>query len=126
MTSWAEDENDEVQYIFGLHADHASPVLVVASPTAHGWRCRSTLRDALQHDYVSGERVDELHDWLRLDLRRLYSCSRESALAELASDDVTSTEGGARSARTGFLAPDPALAPAAAAERALRHLERGW
>ena len=99
----------------------AGSTLVVCTPTERGWRTRSTRRDVLHHDYVSGESFDKVASWLRLQLTRIDPvCDRQEALERLATQPPWEQQ------HLCFLAPDPELAPPEAAERVLRHLECGW
>jgi hypothetical protein len=115
-------------YMWGTLPATRTPVAVVATPTANGWRCRSTDRCALQHDYTSRETVDTVRTWIERDLCRAdaqiagveFTRDRAAFASHLAT--LASTSGGS----IGFLEPDPRLAPDEAAERVLRHLERGW
>ena len=88
--------------------------LVVCTPTPRGWRARSTRRD-FQHDYVSGESLEQVEDWLQMQLTRTESVTdRQEVLERLATD-------------LGFLqSHDPSMTPLEGAERVLQHLECGW
>ena len=101
---------------YALLPGHVAAALV---PTKRGWRCRSTLRGTLCHDYVCGETIGNVCAWLRLyhpDM--VVTADREEACAALEADD--GTRGNV------FETPDPLLPPAAQADRILRQLEAGW
>lgn len=115
-------------YIVGQLSKHTThdhtmqPVIAAITPTRCGWKCRSTLRNALNHDYVSFESTEHIREWLELQVhpRDSFITQNREEVAErlairLASNDVL-----------GFLAPDANLSPDAAAERLLQHLECGW
>lgn len=109
-------------YVFGNVVRSNSPTmaLCVLTPTPCGWKSRSTVHDRLQHDYVQGETVDELVDWLRHDLHRpLIISDRQEALERLA------TEWSSTSWKT-FLWGNPSHPDDVRAEEVLRHLEHGW
>lgn len=93
------------------------PVLVVATPTAEGWRTHSTRRGAFQHDYVSDESWLDVLEWLQCELSRTYvTASRDEVV------QVLSTPSSDGTLPTGFLHPPPPHT----AEQVLRHLEAGW
>ena len=104
-------------YAFGVH--HEAPFAAALVPTAQGWRCRAT--GELCHDYVSGESVQDVREWL-VDCDRARHVElvtdREEARGRLATL-LASNDG-----FLGFLAPP--MPPSEAAEAVLRHLERGW
>ena len=88
-------------------------------PTRRGWRCRSTLRNVLCHDYISGETIGNVCAWLRLLPHHadvLVTADREEAYAALMEDAGT----------FGDRRPAPCLAPCDQAERILTHIETGW
>ena len=88
-------------------------------PTKRGWRCRSTRRGALCHDYVSGETIGHVCAWLRLHHPDVVvTADREEVCAALEED--AGMRGNA------FQTPDPLLPPAAQVDRMLRQLETGW
>lgn len=110
------DHELATRYIFGEHAEQTHGLaFLVATPTGTGWRVRSTLHGALNHDYVSYESFGEVMDWLDLDLHRAFVSTIREEVAELLANGAA-----------GSLAADPTLASDAAAERVLRHLEHGW
>lgn len=96
-------------------------VFAVVTSTPYGWRCRSTLRGVLQHDYVSHEPVDKLISWLRRDLweHQVFE-DRRAALAHLATH-ISTGDG-----TVGYLRGDPTWLPQEFAERVCQHLERGF
>ena len=115
-------------YMWGRLATTGEAVAVAATPTKTGWRCRSTARDALNHDYVSRETTNAVRAWVQGDLRlpgradRVdFTRDRAAMAAHLATLAEASADGS-----VGFLAPEASSAPREAAERVLRHLERGW
>lgn len=118
------DMTDQPFYMVGtLHCTH-EPVALAVTPTATGWRCRSSVRGALCHDYVSRESLGKVRTWVERDLQYNgceFTQDREEMRARLATLVAASDDGS-----LGFLAPDPQLAPDAAAEQVLQHLERGW
>ena len=103
--------DDETRYVFGRLGDRL--VLVVATPTPRGWRCRSSARE-YQHDYVRRETFDEVMAWMDVDMTRAFLTHREEAREHLSL----------------LCREDPewcfATAPEGDEERVLRHLERGW
>ena len=114
-------------YAHGRLPSTRQAVFAVLSPTGRGWRCRSTVRGELQHDYVCDEDVDELVDWLQTDVLEgtlVTTFDREEARERLstllASEDGTSLFHGAANATA---AP---WSEGGVAERVLQHLERGW
>ncbi len=120
-------------YVFGnllpSHKHSSTRVtLAVLTPTEDGWRCRSTARDCLQHDYVSCESLDVVTEWLECEMTRTYwTEDRDQVLDLLATTDDPS----APSAQAGvhletFLFGDPNVSSAERSERVLRHLETGW
>ena len=116
--------------LYAYDTSSAAPVLAVFAPLDHGWRCRSTARGRLQHDYTSDESVDVLHGWLQADLGPtvVTTFDREEALACLAT--LLASEDGATDPSflyhgAASVAADP-WAEEPAEERVLRHLERGW
>ena len=125
--SWCDDmetNKPETQYIFGFVNDqrHSFPTLVVATPMSNGWKCRSTCKNMLNHDYVTGETFSDVMGWLDMEMNRPFiACDREEVLKLLGSDDETSS-----CHRTGFLYPDNQLVPSEAAEQVLQHLENDW
>lgn len=62
-----EDAEKPTLYISGRTKHDKRPVFCVFSPTAKGWKCRSSLRDALNHDYVRKEGLETLRSWALLD-----------------------------------------------------------
>ena len=89
--------------------------------TDNGWRCRSTRRD-YQHDYVGPTTPKEVaREWMyQADRMRVeLTPDREEALERLSK--TIRTQGHA-----GFLWARATEAPYEAAERVLRHVERGW
>lgn len=116
-----------VEYVFGQSRTppHASdfPTLMVAVPTARGWRVRSTDR-AYSHDYVSNEAFGDVMEWVRCDLHRPFVAhDRQDAVNALVLTNTDSTH------RTGFLHPGGAGVIQGSREEAevvLGHLERGW
>lgn len=124
-------------YVFGQRPKALGGALALAvfTPQSNGWQCRSTLRDALNHDYVGCETFQSiLHEWIPADLRRvLTTTSRAEALTLLqgSAPPVPSGRPTTHSPSEGerpvpFAEGDPMLAAGSAAERALRHLELGW
>ena len=120
-------------YIVGnlLSTDHTSrstgggtPVVAAVTKTDNGWKCRSTVRGAVCHDYMSHESIGHVRHWIQqhdLHPNCLFTDRRADALERLAirigASDVHSV---------GFLAPNATLAQDEAAERVLQHLEHGW
>ena len=97
-------------------------VLIVATRTREGWRCRST-DEAVNHDYVSQETWEDLENWWDCShVHRREECTRECTLSRL----LTTGEDGAPPPEMGFLPSDQTLHAGEAVERVLRHLERGW
>lgn len=116
--------------LYAYDTSSAAPVLAVFSPLDHGWRCRSTARGRLQHDYTSDESIDVLHNWLQAELGPtvVTTFDREEALAYLSillasEDGATDPSFLFHGAMCGAQAPWTAEN---AEERVLRHLERGW
>ena len=121
-------------YVFGkVSGTDATPrgrvALSVLTPTKKGWRCRSTLADRMNHDYVSGESYDDVMAvWIDRELSRMYvSTDRDEVLDLLATSDDRETPSRPESLRVhSFLHGDPGLSRGERAERVLRHLELGW
>lgn len=117
-----DDDRDTV-YATGRRRDTNEPVLVVLSPTRRGWRSRSTARDALNHDYVSSETLEDIMEWVATDLRDPRWLSRQETLEYLS---APRPKGGAWAAcPAGHLAAGLEVAGPGGGERVLRHLERG-
>ena len=103
----------DTDYVYAI----APGIVAVLGRTDLGWRCRSTARDALQHDYVSRESLSHVRSFLDLTHRGiLVTGDREAAL-----EAIDSAMGGGG----GFLHPSP-HDHADPANRVLRHLESGW
>lgn len=113
---------DPAWYLVGTHRGLPCAAVVRPSTTTHGWRCRSTARDALQHDYPLIP-LDEVLEWMKRDLRRIRCCTtdRQEALEHLAALHASGD-----AYPMGFLSPDPSLALPDADRRVLDHLETGW
>ena len=109
-------------YIVGNLQGDERPVVAAVTPTSVGWKCRSTVRGALCHDYVSDESVGNVRSWVERDLSGkdyFFTRNREEVLERLATRFGTSDS-------VGFLTPGAHLSSMDAAERVLRHLESGW
>ena len=85
--------------------------LSVVTSAGKVWRCRSTCKDALQHDYHKVHSLDDVLQWMRLDVGRSATVvTREEALGHISTlSDYDQN----------FLVHSPP-------ERALAHLEEGW
>lgn len=91
-----EDALQPTLYISGRTKHDKRPVFCVFSPTAKGWKCRSTLHDSLNHDYVRKEGLDTLRSWALLDYvaGAVMTTSHEEAQALLLQNlDETSSCG---------------------------------
>ena len=108
-------------YIFGhmSESDADFPTLAVVSPTADGWRVRSTNR-GYNHDYVCYETFEEIMQWIDIDMYRPFvAIDRQEAVRTLVHTGAEHC--------TGFLFPGDV--PAGSAEEAdavVSHLEGGW
>jgi len=94
------------------------PTLAVITPTSDGWRVRSTSR-RYNHDYVCYEPLQEVLEWVDLELRRPFVASGRAETLKLLTSSGSAP-------RTGYLLPGGCASRREEAERALRHLERGW
>jgi hypothetical protein len=103
-------------YIFAQMAKSKVPTLLVASPTAAGWRVRSTCR-SYQHDYVSGETFEDVLEWVDAELQRPMVAHDRAEAREIIQQNVEIA---------GFLVPGGCAVADAAVDRVLRHLESGW
>lgn len=109
-------------YVFGISSSaSAFPTLVVVSPTVDGWRTRSTDR-AYNHEYICFEDFGEVMEWIDGDLQRSFIAkNRQEAI-----ETLTASHNGSEH-RLGFLYPGEVSAGSVEeADKALRHLERGW
>ena len=103
-----------------------TPVLAAFVPHNNGWRCRSTARGQMQHDYGFAE-VDALLEWMQADFGPNVSTTfeREEAL-ELLSTLLEAPGEVGPSFRFHGAAAASYLSGESAAEQVLQHLERGW
>lgn len=114
-------------YIVGAvrEARRPHPVIAAVVPTPTGWKCRSTVRGRLCHDYVCNESVGKVRKWIETDMVApddyVFTHNREEVVERLATRIATSDAG-----LVGFVGADPMSPPEDAAERVLRHLEFGW
>lgn len=110
---WSSDEYS----FYSIGTIDSTPVIAVATLTNTGYRVRSTMRDRLNHDYVSHELQSELLEWFRCDMDKtpLTTLDRQEVLEDLASGRVPT-----------FLNLEIGRSEAEVAERVLRHLEHGW
>ena len=120
-------------YVFGNYAPtmqgNSDVTLCVVRPTRKGWMCRSTLRDALNHDYPRRESLETIMlDWIEHDLTRTYmTFDRREVIDLLASSvDPEAPSNPAGFHLNSFLRGNPSLPASERAERVLRHLECGW
>lgn len=104
-------ERHDHRYVFGRL--DSKIVLVVATPTERGWRCRSSARE-YQHDYVHCETFEEIMNWIDVDMIRAFTLDRKEVLEHLSTFCQENPE-------WSFLTP-----PDDVEERVLQHLERGW
>lgn len=116
-------------YVLGHLTQSSCPegILVVLTPTARGWRSRSTWEGAMNHEYASRQPLDEIvSEWITNDLRDAQVTSdRKQVLHVLKSTNQGApAPPGAFRLRT-FLRGDPSKGGHAAAERVLQYLERG-
>jgi len=83
----------------------------VVTCTDKAWRCRSSCKDALQHDYYKVSCIDDVLQWVRSDVGRSTSVvSRKEALEYMSTlSDYNQN----------FLLNTSHA-------RALEHLEEGW
>ena len=127
MRFFTDDDDDDggvrvpALYVLGRDRRSGDAFCAAAVATRRGWRCRSAGAHAVDHDYVSQESARAVQEWLRDEAHLDHvTRDREDILARLA------TQLAASDAIAGGLAPDPSMPLAWRAERALRHLERGW
>jgi len=117
-----ETPHPQTRYVFGkmTSADTQFPTLVVATPSASGWRTRSTCR-AYNHDYVCAEAFADVMEWIDAELHRSFIANgRDEVLETL----VTTSDS---EHRLGFLYPGGGVhGSREEAEEVLRHLEHGW
>ena len=121
--------SDQPVYILGHHQRSKHVSLLVLSPTEKGWRCRSTLRNDMNHDYVKKESAESvIEDWIEKEMTRTYvSSDRDEVLALLAKTEdpnIPSTPGEVYI--QSFLHGNLELPEYERAERVLQHLECGW
>lgn len=123
----------ESVYVFGKVGDDSaeSPkvTLAVITPTERGWRCRSTIRDRFNHDYMSKESLETvIEGWIEPEMSRMYvSSNRDEVLNHLVMQDDPSIPASSKEFHLqSFLHGDPSLSENERAERVLRHLECGW
>ena len=116
-------------YVFGKHTSCEDVTLAVLTHTDKGWRCRSTLRGELNHDYPRKASLDDvMMKWLDKEMTRKYvSYDRDEVLDLLTQQgdpDIPSLQGEVHLET--FLHADPSLPECERAERVLQHLEIGW
>ena len=97
-----------------LYLMHPSAVAALC-PTTSGWRCRSS--GGFDHDYLSHETWRDLEEWL--GPHATLTRDRERCAAHLSALLASSPD------RVRLQGP-PTWPPDEAADRVLRHLERGW
>lgn len=103
-------ESEEEPHRYVLLED----AVMVATMTERGWRTRSTRTDAHNHDYVSYETFADVMRWVDEECDRATVTQDRATVLECLQSGET--------ARSSFLPVDTSEE----AERALRHLERGW
>lgn len=121
---WGEQEPDEsMQYAnptaYFFTRDKGTPLLVVLSHTERGWASRSTSASSFNHDYVSGETLEQVVEWLKMEARGRLTYDRREALEFLATppsswDDLP---------RSGYLYGPPTMETEKRVDAVLRHLE---
>lgn len=75
---------DEEPCYYALVADRGLVAAIV--PTDNGWRCRSNVRGALNHDYVSHQPASVVRKWIERDYpppRLVFTADRDKALGRL-------------------------------------------
>lgn len=121
-------------YIFGNPLVHGTKqasqiALGVLSPVRNGWRMRSTLRDAMNHDYMCNEMLHTILDeWLPHDMAHaFFTFDRCEALKLLQEHADPSALGSPKAPRLeSFVQGDPTVRAEDQVERVLQHLESGW
>ena len=118
---------DDVARHYALFAD--SELVAAIVQTERGWRCRSNVRNVLQHDYVCHEPIGRVRAWMDLSVPArsafLLTDDRKYALAHMRKQHRRRD---GDSAQHEFLVDVDALAAHVddPHERILCHLERGW
>ena len=119
----------EPTYIIGHH-NSSSPsdvILCALMPTEKGWRCRSTHRKIMNHDYVSHETISMVMGWMDKDFKHnMYvTQDREEAVALLAYGE--SQHNPRMTCRLeSFLHGNPMWDDMERGDKVLQHLEYGY
>ena len=113
-----EPEVFTTQYVFGIHTETnvSNPIFCVCSPTSNGWKCRSSERTIMNHDYMSNETFEDVMEWMHKDMNRVYATGDHEEVVELLSKRIDSEK------CVGYVSPDPSLSSVEAAERVVQHL----
>ena len=109
-------------YCLGRTRKEHKTVLMVCHREIHGWRARSTER-ALQHDYVSGEGIEEIISWIDFDLHRHTATADRQDIQVFLKNQPNSMS---RLREHSFLCATSHDSDEAWVDKVLGHLERGW
>lgn len=102
-------------YVFGFI--DKTPLLAVVTPTKQGWQCRSSMRGTMNHDYVSNEEFEDVHDnWLMHEMSPTYVAQDRNEAKQMIIYDLPLMS----------IYGNPELSEVDRAEQVLQHLEHGW